>query len=47
MHRTLMAFLAMAIAVSWSASAKVLEVGPDKEYKQPSAGSRRRRTATT
>jgi hypothetical protein len=37
MNRTLMASFAMVIAVSWSASAKVLEVGPDKEYKQPSA----------
>jgi hypothetical protein len=36
MNRTLIALLALAIAVPWCASAKVLEVGADKQYKKPS-----------
>ena len=36
MNRTRMLLLAAAITVPWTAFAKVLEVGADKQYKQPS-----------
>jgi hypothetical protein len=36
MNRAQIVFLAAAIATPWAASAKVLEVGPDKQFKQPS-----------
>jgi hypothetical protein len=36
MNWTRMALLAASISAPWCASAKVLEVGPDKQYKQPS-----------